>query len=211
MSNIVVQTEKKASKDNRKRNWTIVVYPESAPENWREILDEEHIEWVESPLHDRDLNGDGTPKKPHWHVVLLFEGNKSFEQIKELADKINAPSPKYIQSVRAMVRYCAHLDNPDKAQYAVNEIIAHGGADIAELLKPTASSRYEMIGDMIKYISSHRVTEFIDFAMFCQSERPDDWFPLLCDSASFIIGQAIKSQRHKPRFYTPVEEEEEEK
>ncbi|HBM8385896.1 TPA: replication protein, partial [Enterococcus faecium] len=28
------------TKDERTRNWTFVVYPESAPENWREFLDE---------------------------------------------------------------------------------------------------------------------------------------------------------------------------
>ena len=40
-----------------------MVYPESAPENWREILDETRMRWIESPLHDRDINPDGTPKK----------------------------------------------------------------------------------------------------------------------------------------------------
>ena len=27
----------------RTRNWTFIVYPESAAENWRELLDEEHL------------------------------------------------------------------------------------------------------------------------------------------------------------------------
>ena len=40
-------------KDVRARTWTFVQYPESAPENWRDILDGYHIPWVESPLHDR--------------------------------------------------------------------------------------------------------------------------------------------------------------
>lgn len=195
----LTQTEKKSSvKDNRKRNWTVVVYPESAPENWREILDDEHIEWVESPLHDKDINPDGSIKKPHWHIMLLFNGNKSYEQIKEITDKINAPIPKYVQSVRAMTRYFAHLDNPEKAQYAVSEIRGHGGVDLAELLKPTASSRYEMIADMVEYIKQHGITEFIDFVDFAKNTHYDDWFPLLCDSASFIIREVIKSNRHKP-------------
>ena len=32
------------------RDWTFIVYPESAPENWREILDETHLRWIESPF-----------------------------------------------------------------------------------------------------------------------------------------------------------------
>lgn len=193
------KNEKVTKKDNRKRNWTCVVYPESAPKNWRDILDDEHIEWVESPLHDKDINGDGTKKKPHWHIALLFDGNKSYEQIKELTDKLSAPSPKFVQSVRALVRYFAHLDNPEKFQYLVSEIKGHGGVDLAELLKPTASSRYEMISDMVEYINQNHVTEFMDFLVETKKTHFEDWFPLLCDSASFIIDKAIKSNRHKPK------------
>ena len=40
--------EKAKKVDNRARNWSLVVYPESAPENWRDILDDYHIPWVES-------------------------------------------------------------------------------------------------------------------------------------------------------------------
>ena len=32
------------------RDWAFIVYPESAPENWREILDETHMRWIESPF-----------------------------------------------------------------------------------------------------------------------------------------------------------------
>ena len=42
----------KSRGSDRTRNWTVVLYPESAPENWRDILDALHIEWVESPLHE---------------------------------------------------------------------------------------------------------------------------------------------------------------
>ncbi|MDU7039740.1 MAG: Rep family protein, partial [Lactococcus lactis] len=59
-------------KDTRTRNWTFFVYPESAPSNWREILDSYHVPWIESPLHDKDVNSDGEIKKAHWHVLLMF-------------------------------------------------------------------------------------------------------------------------------------------
>ncbi|MFK5220012.1 Rep family protein [Lactococcus cremoris] len=32
--------EKAKKVDSRARNWSLVVYPESAPENWRDILDD---------------------------------------------------------------------------------------------------------------------------------------------------------------------------
>ena len=69
--------EKKTRGSDRTRNWVVIVYPESAPENWRSHLDDLHLEWIESPLHEFDVNADGEVKKAHWHVLLLFGGVKS--------------------------------------------------------------------------------------------------------------------------------------
>ncbi|WP_438765663.1 Rep family protein, partial [Enterococcus sp. AZ186] len=91
---------KKKTKDDRTRNWTCVIYPESAPENWREILDDMCIPWVESPLHDKDVNPDGEIKKSHWHVLLMFGSNKSYEQVKEITSKLNAPNPQKCANAR---------------------------------------------------------------------------------------------------------------
>lgn len=185
------------NKDQRTRNWTFVLYEDSAPENWRDILDEEHIEWIESPWHDKDVNADGEPKKKHKHILLMFGGVKSYEQVKEITDKLGQPIPQRTHNAKAMVRYMAHMDNPEKAQYNQADIIAHGGVDLAELLRPSCSERYSLIREMIDYVRSSGITEFQDLVDYASSERFDDWFPLLCDSSSYFIGQYIKSQRHR--------------
>lgn len=203
MSNNTSQEEKKA-RDKRSRNWTFVLYPESAPEDWREILDAEHIKWVESPIHDKDQNADGTAKKPHWHILLLFDGNKAFTQIQKITDKLNAPLPQVAASTKALVRYMAHLDNPEKVQYDRSAIIGHGGADVALYLKVSASTRYELIAEMVEYIRENEVHEFIDFMGICMDEHRDDWFPLVCDSSAVIIDMVIKSNRHRPKPSTDI-------
>ena len=106
-----------AAKVKRGRNWTIIVYPDSAPDDWRDQLDQLHIQWIESPLHDKDTNPDGTVKKAHWHVLLLFDGNKSYQQVKDITAKLNTVNPQRVESARGMVRYMVHLDNPEKYQY----------------------------------------------------------------------------------------------
>ena len=78
----------KKSTDNRTRSWSFVLYEDSAPDNWRDILDDMHIEWIESPWHDKDVNANGEPKKKHKHILLIFPGKKSYEQIKEITDKL---------------------------------------------------------------------------------------------------------------------------
>lgn len=185
------------NKDSRTRNWTFVLYEDSAPDNWRDILDDLHIEWIESPWHDKDVNADGLPKKKHKHITLLFGGVKSYEQVKEVTDKLNSPIPQRCHNVKAMVRYMAHLDNPEKAHYSVSDIKAHGGVDLAELLRPSSSERYTLLREMIDYVRSAGVTEFQDLVDYASSEHFDDWFPLLCDNSSYFIGQYIKSQRHR--------------
>lgn len=199
--------KKKSRGSDRTRNWTFVLYPESAPDNWRSILDDDHIEWIESPLHDKDLNADGQPKKPHIHILLLFGGVKSYEQVVDITERLNQPIPQRCHNAKALVRYMAHLDNPEKAQYNQAEIIAHGGVDLAELLRPSSSERYSLLREMIDYVRSAGVTEFQDLVDYASSERFDDWFPLLCDNSSYFIGQYIKSQRHRALGAQREEEE----
>lgn len=187
----------KSRGSDRTRNWTVVVYPDSAPQNWREYLDELHIEWVESPLHEFDTNATGEVKKPHWHVLLMFGGVKSYEQVCDCITPLNCPIPQRCHNAKAMVRYMAHLDNPEKFQYNIADIKAHGGVDIAELLRPSSSERYTLIREMIAYIKENGITEFQDLFDYAGSERFDDWFPLLCDNSAYVVGNYIKSQRHR--------------
>lgn len=182
---------------DRTRNWTVVVYPESAPENWREYLDDLHIEWVESPLHEFDSNATGEVKKPHWHVLLMFGGVKSYEQVMEVIQPLRCPIPQRCHNAKAMVRYMAHLDNPEKHQYSVSDIVAHGGVDISELLRPSSSERYALIREMVAFVKENGITEFQDLMDYASMERFDDWFPLLCDNSAYVVGNYIKSQRHR--------------
>ena len=181
----------------RTRSWTFIVYPDSAPENWRSILDEDHIQRIESPLHDKDLNADNEPKKAHWHILVMYESVKTYEQVKELTDRLNATIPQKCNGVRGLVRYMAHLDNPEKFQYDISKIVGHCGADVSELLKPSSSERYNLIREMINYVKDNSICEFQDLMDYASANRFDDWFPLLCDNSAYVVGQYIKSQRHR--------------
>lgn len=191
----------KNARDDRARNWTCIVYPiegnPPAPAEWRDIIDAEHIAWAESPLHEYDTNPDGEVKRPHIHVLLAYDGKKSFDQVKELTARLNAPMPQKCASARGMVRYFAHLDNPEKHQYSVSDIIGHGGLDVAEYLKPTSSGRYQLIRDMMDYVVDNDITEMEDLLTYAAHERFDDWFPLLCDNSAYVMGSFIKSRRHR--------------
>lgn len=56
-------TKSSGQREERTRAWTFILYEESAPENWVELIDELHIQWCESPWHDNDLNPTGEVKR----------------------------------------------------------------------------------------------------------------------------------------------------
>lgn len=186
-------------RDERVRNWVFILYPESAPEDWKERLQEMCIPCAISPLHDRDLNPDGEKKKAHYHIMIMFDGNKSYEQIKEITDSFNASIPQKVMSVRGQVRYFCHLDNPEKYQYSEKEIITYGGIDTSELLKKSASYRYSTIQEMYDFVKDNEITEITKLLDYCKENGLEDWFVMLADGQATIVKEAVKSFRHQKK------------
>ena len=189
--------ETKSRGHDRTRIWAAIVYPESAPENWRDSLDDQHIEWAESPLHEFDTNPTGEIKKAHWHIVMSFDGPKSYDQVREITAPLNCAAPQKCHALKGAVRYFAHLDNPEKYQYSVSDIRGHGGFDVQSALAPTSGQRYDLIVEMMEYIRESKICEFQDLMDYAAAERRQDWFPLLVDNSAFVIGQYLKSIRHR--------------
>lgn len=198
---IVQRKADEKRKDSRTRNWTFVVYPDSAPENWRDIIDEEHTQWCVSPLHDMDINPDNTPKKPHYHVLLTYKGLKSYKQIKELTDALNAPIPQKCANVTGMVRYFVHRDNPEKYQYSVKNIHAYGGFDVEAHFVASTGERNELIKQMIDFVKSNNIVHFADLVDFAITEHYYDWYPLLTSNSSYILKEYIKSNWQRTMAY----------
>lgn len=126
--------------DNDKRrssNWSFIVYPESAPKEWREYLKSYKVPFAVSPLHEYDVNDEGELKKPHYHCVIKFDSLKSYSQVKEIIDCINQPRPEICHSLRGSVRYFWHLDDPEKYQYDMSQYESYCGFSIDEALQPT--------------------------------------------------------------------------
>lgn len=99
------------------RHFAYVVYPESAPADWIEQLQQTGLSFVVSPLHDKDVDPTGTPKKPHYHVIISWGNTTTYRAARGLCDKLRCPRPQALKSPNAMYRYMQHLDNPDKYQY----------------------------------------------------------------------------------------------
>lgn len=178
-------------KETRKRNWAFVVYPESAPENWREFLQKLLVPGFISPIHSDDVNADGEPKKAHYHVILTFKGLKSFEQVKEITDALNAPIPQVCKDIRAYARYLCHLDNPEKAQYSPADVENLGGNDYLETIKSAADTDIAL-SEMMDWCMEHGCSSFFELANYARKER-SDWFRVLSQSRTQFLVAWLKS------------------
>lgn len=185
------------TKDKRCRWWALEVYPESASENWQQLLN--GYKWAMSPLHDKDTNDDGTPKKAHWHLAVYFPNKAYYHEVVELAfalSKMKHVQP--IKNLQGMIRYFAHLDNAEKYHYDPKDIKGFGGFDVAKYLQ-TSTDIDELMREIETYIRQNYVTEYadlVDLSSDLHDEHPE-WHK--CITTHTIHFKAyISSKRHAP-------------
>ena len=189
------QKKADAKRAGRTRNFATVVYPESAPEGWQQALRDTHVQAFISPLHDRDVNPDGTPKKPHYHVLVMFDSVKTEEQAKEICAKIGGVGLEKVSTIRGYARYLIHADNPEKAQYDARDVQRLNGADYATICA-LASDKYQCIREMTAWCHDNGVIMFCDLFDYARDNR-EDWYHALCDGASFVVMSYLKSAGYK--------------
>lgn len=184
-----------ADQSQRTRNFATVVYMDSAPENWLDILSDSRVPAFVSPFHDRDTNPDGTSKKPHYHVMVMFDSVKTDRQARDLFETFSGVGCEIVKSTRGYARYLCHLDNPDKAQYSVEDVKQFSGADYIEVIS-LASDRYHAIREMIDYCNDYSITDYCDLLVYASQFR-DDWFRILCDNGTVVMREYLKSKTFK--------------
>ena len=156
-------------KQKRTRNFATVVYPtsEKTPENWQDILREQIIPAFISPLHDKDKNTTGEVKKAHYHIIIMFEGVKTIEQAREVFDLIGGVGIEPIKSIRAYVRYLCHLDNPEKAQYSIEDVICCSGADYQSMIE-SPQDKYILLGEIMDYWEQKDIVSYAELLKYAR-------------------------------------------
>ena len=86
-------------------------------DNWRQLLDETGEKWIESPLHDKDINETTNELKSHIGILLFRLKKKSYNQMLKISEMLNAPKPEKVGSLQGAVQYLWHRNNPEKYQY----------------------------------------------------------------------------------------------
>lgn len=111
-----------------------VVYPDSESYNCVQVLEtlkSKFKEWAYC-LHDSDINDDGELKKPHIHWVGRGDPRTLSAVAKFLCLKEN--EVELGKNFKALIQYLIHLNNPEKAQYSIEDVVTNI-SDIGNMLR----------------------------------------------------------------------------
>lgn len=181
------------------RNWAFVVYPESLPSNWEEIITETGLPMAFSPLHDKDLNPTGEPKKPHYHVICYYENPTTSKAVKEnVTDKLNGTIPIKLESMTGMYRYHLHLDNPEKYQYDDRERKFFNGFDVNKVDSLTYTEISKLLQNIQRFVIDNKITEYSDLLdILLDNEMFNMWD--VARNHTLLLNTYINSRRYKTR------------
>lgn len=180
---------------DRATTFTCLVYPDSSPSNWLVRLEGLHLQSAVSPLHDRDLlsDGSGEYKKPHYHVVLVYNSLKSYRQVMADFDFFGGVYPSSekgfeyecrVRHLPAMLRYLCHLDDLSKAQYSPKDVVTFGGLVYEDAIQDSGSFSRD-VGYICDFAIQNDIRNFSQLVFMVKSEQPN-WFPVLIRFSYFI-------------------------
>ena len=180
---------------NKSKYFCCILYPDCATydtDNVIKALAEEHLTFAVSPIHDRDVDDDGSLKKGHYHLLLAYSSATTLNNIRGWLNACGMPESE-LHSVRVCAsgvgyyRYLTHKDNPEKVQYNDNDIRVFNDSD--ELFKKFSKTSSEKIDDLIRIFQIVDELNTISFHSLIQylmlNER--DLFKLLTSSSALAI------------------------
>ena len=114
-------------KDKTKtRRVVYLIYLDSVEPDYINIISSLNVKAVLSPVHDKDLNEDGTLLKPHRHLVVIFDGPITWQNAYDFGNDIKAYQHfQKLKSGSDMINYLTHdsYRGADKFKYSKDDII----------------------------------------------------------------------------------------
>lgn len=181
----------------KKRNWAGVIYTDSAPSDWIELLKLKGLPFAISPLHNKDIETNGEEKKvkkEHYHIILCFGSPTTFNNVKSIFEELNQPIPIPLESVKGYYRYFTHKDNAEKFQYNEKDIQLFNGFNVDDILN--SFEVFQSLKEIQKIINDNEIIEYctlLDFLITLE----DSTLWNVASSHTLFLNTYITSKRHK--------------
>lgn len=144
--------------------------------------------------HDKDVLENGTPKKPHYHLIMWFDREKSINQVaKMLSIEVNRVEWK--ADIYGTIQYLIHKNHPNKYQY-LDSIIHTTIENIDEYLYPKKKEKTSETDDLrviMSYIRNH-IDNIRLYDIYCFCIDNDCWSSYRRNYS--IIKDILKEERY---------------
>lgn len=174
---------------SKKCNFAFLLYPESCSPTFKYTLEQLKIP-VYYILHDKDEvlhpeTFEKMPKKPHYHVMLVFPTPRSENTAKKICLQCGGNGHlENIVSRKGYARYLMHLDEEYKHKYSRNEVITMNDTGkysydcVIETEEEKLSKVDETLADIIIYCKHNNLIAYCQLVDYCVCSRPD-WLPVV--------------------------------
>lgn len=180
----------------RGRNWATILYPESMPADWEELIDELHVSAFLSPLHDSDCDKYGVLVKPHYHFMVMYENPHTQRQFQAcVVELLNGAGSWRLESRRGYARYLCHLDHPTKFQYPVEQVRSYCGMDYVSIIN-SSSDNLQALNDILDFVSLRKdltYSQLVDYSRVNNKQ----WFAILMGHQSQYIMNYFRTRMDK--------------
>lgn len=201
--------------DNRYRVWAFIAYPEDGLNpDWLSVLRSLKVDFCVSPIHnpdslieydEKDFSED-LKRKKHFHVIVSYDGKKSFESVKDELSVLGKciTRPFKVNSTSGYLRYMGHWGYSDKEQFggSPDEVQSkfypfgkfidrlHEAFEIGEF------DQYKVISEINNWILHTNCVEFDDLYTYAVFDKPK-WAYVLDKFPCRSVHSLLASKRWK--------------
>lgn len=167
--------------------FTFLLYPDSIPDNWVELLESTNLQMAISPLHNKDktekkelLEQGQEYKKEHYHVIYIAKNAITPEAVRNrikrlLGDKsVNMVQPIATSVVNAYL-YLTHESKDAIAKkkhvYDKKDIIHLNNFDVDRFEMFDVHEKRDMINSIVEIVKSLELTNIIELSEFFDNEE----------------------------------------
>lgn len=182
----------------RSYNWATILYAESCVEDIASALLALKVPCALSPLHDRDIREKtGELKKPHYHLLLHYTSLKSQRQVKEDVEPLGAVGAERVRDLGAYARYLIHADDPDKAQYKIENVQEFNGFTICKYFDEGKIGIDAGFAALVKIALEQGYTDYCSLVTYCL-ECDAELLPS-CRKSAYALTSFLRSRAFQLR------------
>lgn len=182
--------------NTKSRYWTFELYLESAPYDWKELLNNTFLP-IAYIIHDKDLKDDGFIKKEHAHVFVQYGNSTTYKNIYDIFGNIAANGHiERVISPKGAFDYLTHKNRPEKYQYSDDDVVYLNGFDISSFADWSPSEKIDNMRIIMSMCNTEKIYEYSSLLEYFALINNNELLKF-CMFNTVLVNTYITSFRHR--------------